>query len=535
MADSRWPAWLRAPDASPPPSAPADAARTAHADKDEGFARYGPFGGGSASESLFGEILDWLLAPLLILLPISVAITYLVAQNLAGRPFDDKLHDDLRALAAQVSFDGGRVRLNLPPAARSVLQADGTDRVIYQVLGLRGEWIGGERGLPLPFEYEPRRPDVVQFRDDEWAGESLRVAYVWLRNPAQPQGPLVLVQLAETLAKREQLAADIIKGVIFPQFSILPLSVILVYLGLVRGLRPLATLQARIRARRPEDLSPIPAYAAPEELRPLVVAINDLLDKQRRALAAQKRFIADAAHQMKTPLAGLRTQAELAMRQTDPEELRASLKQIAISSQRAAHVINQLLALARTEHQGRMARRDWQPLDLGKIARELVQEAVPRALERRIDLGFDAPALVPAIEGNATLIRELVANLLDNALLYTPDGGRVTLTVASAPAEGALLLGVEDSGPGIAPAERELVFEPFYRVLDTAERQPGGSGLGLAIVREIAQLHGAAIDIGDNPRLAGEPDAPPGCLVQVRFAAARLPSGADSVPPRAAA
>ncbi|MBP7292533.1 MAG: hypothetical protein KBB21_38245, partial [Nannocystaceae bacterium] len=309
----------------------------------------------------------------------------------------------------------------------------------------------------------------------------------------------MLVQVAETLDKRARLANEIIKGVIFPQFMILPVAVMLVWFGLSRGLAPLKSLQRRIRDRDPDDPSPIDPRGAPEEIAPLVDAFNDLLGRQNATVAAQKRFIADAAHQMKTPLAGLRTQAELAMREQDPAELHRALEQIGRGSQRAAHLVSQLLALARTENLRDVATLE--PLDLDAFAREVVSDWVPAAIERGIDLGYetrraqwddDGGDASTRIAGHPILLREAMNNLIDNALRYTPREGAVTVRVV---ADGRrVLLEVEDSGPGIPEAERALVFERFYRVLGTGV---DGSGLGLPIVREIATQHGATIEVDD--------------------------------------
>jgi two-component system sensor histidine kinase TctE len=307
---------------------------------------------------------------------------------------------------------------------------------------------------------------------------------------------------------------------------ILPLAVLLVWLALARGIAPLNELQQRIRRRDSNDLSPIDERQAPEEVSPLVRAINDLLARLDQSLRAQKHFLADAAHQLKTPLAGLRTQAELAQRQidagqTDPQALKKTLQQIARSSQSAAHMVNQLLAMARAENQQQAPQR--QVVNLARLATETVRDFVPRALEKRIDLGYEGPSDMaasrhpqgPQVLGHALLLRELIRNLVDNALQYTPAGGTVTVRVIDDPFGQVVVLQVEDSGPGIALAERELVFQPFYRSLGT---EVDGSGLGLAIVREIAMQHGAEIAITD----ASTRTPAPGTLITVRLPASAV-------------
>ena len=315
--------------------------------------------------------------------------------------------------------------------------------------------------------------------------------------------------MAETLDKRAGLANEIIKGVILPQFIILPVILALVWFALSRGLSPLAELQERIRARRPDDLSPIDARQVPEEISPLVGSFNDMLARLEQTIDMQKRFIADAAHQMKTPLAGMRMQSELALRQVDAGEIHRSLEQLATSSESATRLVNQLLALARAEHQP-SAGMAFEEVDLAALARSTVQEWVPASFAGRIDLGFEAPAAPLVIAANALMLHELLSNLIDNALRYTPPEGSVTVRVRRS--EDDVLLEVEDTGPGIAAAERSRIFERFYRILDSGAP---GSGLGLAIVREVAQQHNAEIDLFDNPRSTNKKF--PGSLFRLTF------------------
>lgn len=508
--------------------------------------------------SLFGEILDWMLAPLLLIWPISVALTWLVAQGIASRPYDRELGEMARSLGLQVAAEApppglakGKDRYALAPEAAALLRADASDTVFYQVLGLRGELLSGDATLPVPTEEAPIVPWELHFRDDEVGSDAVRVAYLWVSPEGQAGSTKVmLVQVAETLGKRARLTNEIIKGVILPQFVILPLAVLLVWLALVRGIAPLNELQQRIRRRDSSDLSPIDERDAPEEVSPLVRAINDLLARLDQSIATQKHFLADAAHQLKTPLAGLRTQAELAQReidagQRDPKELKKSLQQIAHSSQSAAHMVNQLLAMARAENREQQAQR--QSVNLARLATETVRDFVPRALDKRIDLGYEGPETgrgavggqSALVSGNPLLLRELIRNLVDNALQYTPAGGTVTVRIVDDPFGQVVVLQVEDSGPGIPVAERERVFQPFYRTLGT---DVDGSGLGLAIVREIAVQHGAHIQLEDanlrhRPGLSDQGGAAfgPGARFTLRFPAANARPGAEPAPAGSAA
>ncbi|MBE7939449.1 MULTISPECIES: sensor histidine kinase [Ramlibacter] len=476
--------------------------------------------------SLFGEILDWMLTPLLLLWPVSLALTWLVAQSIAGKPFDRALEYNVQALAQLVTVQNRRVAFNLPQSARELLRADESDLVYYQVMGPQGELLGGERDLPHPPDDEaPPQAGEVRLRNDEMRGVDVRVAYTWVRLelPGVPQP--CLVQVAETREKRSVLATEIIKGVMLPQFVILPLAVLLVWLALVRGIKPLSQLEERIRARKPDDLSPLDDKAVPLEVAPLVSSVNDLLTRLKDSIATQKRFLADAAHQLKTPLAGLRMQADLAQREaTNADELKQSLQQIGRASVRATHTVNQLLSLARAESSGQAMAM--QPCDLARITRQAVHDSVPRTMRAHVDLGYDGPEPGEAgvqLEGNPTLLMELVRNLLDNAISYTPSSaqapGIITARVLPDPFGRVLVLQVEDSGPGIPEAERELVFQPFYRALGT---DVDGSGLGLPIVREIARQHHAEITVED----ARPGHSPPGTLVTVRFHLGDRPASA---------
>ncbi len=467
--------------------------------------------------SLFGEILDWMLTPLLLLWPISLALTWVVAQGIANRPFDRALEYNAQALAQMVSVQGAQVAFDLPEAATNLLRSDDSDIVYHQVLGPGGELLSGERDLPPPTDNPAQDTGVVHLRDAELYGMDIRVAYVRVRANG-PGTPVALVQLAETREKRSKLATEIVKGVMLPQFVILPLAVLLVWLALSRGIQPLTRLEERIRARKSDDLSPLDHRAVPLEVAPLVKSVNDLLTRLNDSLATQKRFLADAAHQLKTPLAGLRMQAEMAQREgSSHAELKRSLEQIGRSSIRATHTVNQLLAMARAESSN--THIALVPCDVAQITVDVVHEAISRALDAHIDLGYGgAQPGAPGVRvmGNPTLLHELIHNLVDNAINYTPSSpdrpGMVTARVLADVFGHVLVVQVEDSGPGVPKHERELIFQPFYRALGS---DADGSGLGLPIVQEIARQHGAHIAVED----AHPGKTPPGACFSVRFVA----------------
>ena len=451
--------------------------------------------------SLFGEIVDWMLAPLLIIWPISIAADYFLSYSVAGTAFDQQLKDRVVAVSHQIAFEDESLTVNLPPAAIAILGADELDEVLFQVRGLHDEIVAGEEKLGT-VEFTPEmEPQTVYFRNETLDGRDMRIAYSFAQVSGLPGA--VLIQVAETGEKRAQLASGIVGKVLAWQFVIVPLGLFLVWLGLSRGIEPLNRIGQSMRNRRPQDLSPIDRNEAPEEAWPLIDSINDLMARLKQSLKVQQRFIADAAHQLKTPLAGLRTQADLALRGSEMRDIQYTMKQIAASADRAARLVNQLLLLARTESD-QNSLPPFEPIDVDALVREATQDWVPVALEHHIDLGYEAAGGVARVTGNGLLLRELINNLIDNAIRYTPAGGRVTARVA---AGERVILEIEDDGIGIEQDERERVFERFYRVLGTGAE---GSGLGLAIVREIVELHAANVLLLPNP--AGQ-----GTLARVVF------------------
>jgi two-component system sensor histidine kinase TctE len=283
------------------------------------------------------------------------------------------------------------------------------------------------------------------------------------------------------------------------------LTLVIVWFGVARGLAPLYRLSDEIRKRSARDLRPIEPAEAPEETKALIEALNQLLIQVEELHRNQQRFLANAAHQLRTPLAGLQAHAELALAQPLPQAARAEVEQVHSATVRTARLANQLLALARAEPGGHAGIRS--TVDLKRLVEEAADEWVHQAMVRDIDLGFE---LQPAtVQGDVVLLREALGNLVHNAIEYVPRGGRVTVHTGAR--EGEPFIEVEDDGPGIPAAERTRVLERFYRVPGTSGT---GSGLGLAIVREIATAHGASLEIQDGglPGPAG-----PGCRVRIKF------------------
>jgi two-component system sensor histidine kinase TctE len=446
------------------------------------------------ARSLRAHLLRMLLPPIAALLVLGGLIAYYTSIEPATAAYDQGLMDAGISLGTYLRRgDGGAYRLELPTAVDQVLRRDSYDSVYYRVLGPGGEMIAGDDGLPEPLG--DAGVAVVAY-DASYKGQKVRAVAL----PAQCEPAPCRVLVAETTVKRKRTARDILVSTLVPEILLAFATIAIVWFGVKRGLGPLARLSEEIKARSPGDLRPVDAAGTPEEARPLVGALNGLLGELAQASRQQQRFLANAAHQLRTPLAGLRAHTELALAEPVPGAVRAELEQVHQATIRTARLANQLLALARAEPG---ARGDAQPVSLRSLVEAEADSWVHQALAREVDLGFELEAA--SVHGDALLLREALANLVHNAIEYSPHGGRVTVRTGLRGSQP--FVEVEDDGPGIPVAERERVLERFYRVPGT----PGtGSGLGLAIVREIAAGHGATIAITEGT--AGK-----GCRVAITF------------------
>lgn len=316
-----------------------------------------------------------------------------------------------------------------------------------------------------------------------------------------------VIQIAQPMAARSRLAADAALRTLIPLLAVVPLLAALIWYLVGRGLRPLERLAGEVGKRRPDSLDTLDVAGVPDEARPLVGALNSLLGRLDRALAAQRAFVADAAHELRTPLTALQIQLQLLERAGDGEARDAALAELRSGLQRTTHMVQQLLTLARQEP-GSGAGTPFVRLVPADIARQGLADHAPLALARHIDLGAGQLDDSLSVSGDAASLRTLIGNLIDNAIRYTPEGGRVDVTVEAGDTDRPCWLRVADSGPGIPPDERERVLDRFYR--RTGADQPG-SGLGLAIARSIAERHGATLVLGESPH--------GGLLVSVGFPA----------------
>src|SRR6267143_1579609 len=424
-----------------------------------------------ADASLRGQLLRLLLLPVAGILAVSSVAAYYLAREPATDAYDGALIDAGIALADRIHVRDGTLAVDLPSAAEQVLRTDQFDTIYYLVRDPSGKLIAGDAGIPPP-PVAQRPQDGSVFYDATYRDTRVRAAALL----APCGGQICTITVAETTRKRDRLVREILLGSVMPQALLAVLTLALVWFGVARGLAPLERLSGEIRKLSPRDLRPIEPALAPAETRPLIEALNQLLVQVEESNRNQQRFLANAAHQLRTPLAGLQAHAELALAQPLPEGGRA-------------------------ERGGRVEPHS--AVDLKGLAEGAADEWVHSALARDLDLGFElAPA---SVSGDAFLLREALGNLVHNSIEYVPRGGHITVRTGAR--NGRPFIEIEDDGSGIPPQERERVLERFYRMPGTAGT---GSGLGLAIVREIAAGHGAALEISHG--MGGH-----GCRVAITF------------------
>jgi len=422
-------------------------------------------------------MLTFLVSSLVLMVAGAAAVSYWVALRSANDAYDRSLLDPALDIAENLRIDATGAHVDLPVKALEALVYDQVDRVIFQVRSPTNGLVEGVPDLPPPPELGPGQQVFFDGVND---GQDIRIA-------AHRTANGYVVQVGETLHKRNRLIGEILFAEFVPTLLVAIAATALAWLGVAHGLRPLEELRLELMRRPPRDLRPLSTNGVPVEVAPVVEAFNELLSQVRDASRMQERFLANAAHQLRTPLAGLQMHLELLLRRELSTELRGEVERMHGATVRASRLANQLLTLARAEsvpEQGRELER----VDLRAIAGDAASEWAPKAHALNIDLGF---CLEPAeLVGDAVLLTELFDNLIDNSLRYAQQGGAVTVRTGSL--DGVTFLCVEDTGPGIPESERGKVLERFYRIPGT----PGeGSGLGLAIVQEVVTRHRGVLDI----------------------------------------
>ena len=458
--------------------------------------------------SLRKKLLRVLVPPLLILILLVSSILFRFAIVEQRDAFDNALYDSAYSIYQLLERSEGSIEdLSIPKSEKQFILNDQSDVIFYNVVDTNGNVLNGETDPGLMPILSPQT-STPNFRDGTVQHLKVRIVSTLVSIQKNDKKLPVYIQVAETLNKREALASHVLIDIIVPQLLLLLCTFGIIWFGVERGLQPLFDLQAAVSKRSYLDLSEIDMPDVPTEVMILVNSVNTLMKQLEGVLNAQNRFIADAAHQLRTPLAGAQAQLELALEESDPKQHKILLERVNASMERLSHTISQLLSLARNQQDASHSMVLSQ-VNLNQIAQEVTTDMVPTAIKKDIDLGFEASELSAMILGDSKRLKEMLYNLLDNALLYTPRGGKVTVNVKRE--AGEIVLSVDDNGPGIPKEEREKVFERFHRIMGTGQE---GSGLGLAIVMEIAQLHQANVEISDEPMKKG-------LNIQVSFAEAK--------------
>jgi len=425
-----------------------------------------------------------LLVPAAVILIAGTVIDYLATIAPVRRTYDQALIDDAIAIAGYIRVDrGGHVIVALPPAAVAILRTNRKDSVFFRVTAADGSFIAGDADLPRP----PAAMGNPSLHDLTYRGKPIRAAFYRAKTPAG----MANVVVAETMDKRAALQMKLLS--IETGIDIMELTAIITlgWLGMRIALRPLHALSMQIANRSARDLEPVDAGSVPIEVHPLVAALNRLLLSVSDSSRAQREFLENAAHQLRTPLTGIQAQLQLLMAEPAAGAVRARLAPLLDATQRLGRTTHQLLALARSGESANL-QDSFSTVDLASVVAFMVDSHLSQAVEAGVELAADAG--VAEVEGIRWLLEELLGNLIDNAIQHTPAGG--TVTVRCGAVAGAGFIEVVDTGCGIPPEDRERVIARFARGRDETRH---GSGLGLAIVSAIASLHGAELGIAAGP------------------------------------
>lgn len=438
-------------------------------------------------KSLKSTIVLNLAIPMVLFFVIETSISYFVALHYVDKVYDRWLLNSAHSLIQEIKVNKQKIVVDLPETAMKIFKWDDVDKTYFKIISETGAILAGDNFVPEAPEANQLWVKPVFF-DAVIYGRPVRGVSIQVVN--QHLKEKVFIHVAETLGKRQGMMIDILLADLVPQVIMALLMLYFLILAVKHGLKPLQRLTRDIALRSPQDLSLIPESKVFIEVKTLTDTINDLLAKLSVTLGAQQKFIANAAHQLRTPLAGLKLQVERARRETDLRSMEPALAQIQVSADRASHLVTQLLLLARSESGKGVY--EFELIDLNKLVKEVCIEWVPKAMQKQQELGFEGLDKILLVNGNAVLLRELLANLLDNAIEYGREKGHITIRLA---ADQTVCLEVEDDGCGIPVAERAKVFERFYRVQDSFG---DGCGLGMAIVKEIADLHKAKVELLDG-------------------------------------
>jgi len=458
----------------------------------------------SEGRTLRRQLFLWVTIPMFILVPLDTTILYKVGNHFIEQSFDEMLEDIANDVIAMISESGkSPEKFSMSTESQTVLFSGKDDKTYFAIYDAQGHYLSGDSALPFSLK------DTLNHRHLRYAkahGEVVRLLNLKSKivdHLNQPHTYYVLI--AETVNKRNDLRGRILLAIVLPQLLLLLVCSVMLLAGVTKGLRPLHELNEEIAKRSSTQLEPVMLNNVPEEAMVLINSINLLMGRLNNAILAQNQFIADAAHQLRTPLAGIQAQLELALRQDQSQH---QLGMISESVTKLTHIVNQLLRLSNNQPEAANI-IVLKPVNLLTLAQDACVDVIHFALQKNIDLGLESSGEGPlpdfTISADKQRLKILLVNLLDNAVRYTPEGGKVTLSVIAQ--EKWIDINVEDNGIGIPEQEHAMVFERFHRVLNHSQE---GSGLGLSIVKEIVALHGASISVSAGAQGVGT-------LMSVRF------------------
>ena len=444
--------------------------------------------------SLKTQLRLWLLIPMLLVLSISWVVSYNRAVHYANRAYDRALYRTVLALSDEVVVNDSnhQIMLNLPQVAHNLLKYNDGDQVFFRIQGPDGKLVFGETGLQLPAKHPQRNKE--SYFNAIYHGQNIRGVMYSLPISEDVREGDILIAMAETTGKREAMVTEIVEEMLLPQILIMILASLMIEISIRYGLKPMQAITDAIHARSHRDLTPVQPSTPIHELQPLVDAMNALLERVKQGIQQQQAFIADASHQLRTPIAGLHTEAELALREATQPQQRESFRMMVRSTARLSHLIQRLLSLAKADMTVATPVPQ-QTVHLKMVIEEVCERLIGAALTKQQDVSVEIESSDDQVDGDPVMLAEMLGNLLENAIHYTQEGGQIILRLRGD--EEAVLLEVLDNGIGIPADAHADIFKRFHRLNPNLGN---GCGLGLAIVAEIAEWHGASISV--QPGLA---------------------------------
>lgn len=439
----------------------------------------------------------WLMTPLLILLIVSAVVSYVLSMYLSREAYDKTLINSMDSLTSRLVFNGDQVSIEtLPKRTQTILTHENKDDFVYELYSSDGKLLTKDYKLPKPPLPVPPG-EMAGLKYEVIDNKVFRVASTKIDVPEVKSG-LLIIQVGETLNSRKEYRRKLLLGIVIPQMILLSLAVLAVWISIEKGIKPLRTISELVRRRAPTDLSPIHEENAPTEVKSFLTALNGLFLRISADVEKQHRFAANAAHQLRTPLAGLKTYIELLEKSTKDQETLKMYAQMSDGVERIIRTVQQLLSLSRAEQNDSLL-QSYDIIDLNCVAENALTDAVMESIRLNIEVDLDHPETPTHIRGDAVSLKELTSNLIENAIKYNSPGGHVSVVVTNG---DTISLIVEDDGLGIPVEERSKVFERFYRMEKAINLDVSGSGLGLSIVTEIARIHGATVrvDSGKNDK-----------------------------------